>query len=91
MSVESYECDGTVCADLPHVVISLDPEDALDPVLWGILPNHAEWLVAKPEVDRYADATEGVEIVFLRITKHQTGAEMAAGTADDIAYIEDES
>ena len=78
--------DGTLaCKDLLHVVVSMDPDDPGDgPVVWNVLPNHAEFEKVLPAIREYADETEGVEDIYVEYARAASGDEMAASVRADI-------
>lgn len=83
--------DACITQDLPHLVYSMDPEEPNEgPMFWGILANHAEWLLAKEQVERYADETEGVEMVWVEVVQPKPGAQMAAEVAEEVAFMQND-
>lgn len=85
-----HEYTGGECADLLHVVMSVDADEPGDgPVVWGVLPNHAAYVVAEAAIDAYAEETAGVEIVWVVCAAAKTGEEMRAATIADIADMQD--
>lgn len=78
------------CVDLPHVISSSDVDYPSDYVLWNVLPNHAEFLVAKPALEDYADETEGVERLQLHILHMRSGAEFAEAVRTDIVEMHED-
>jgi hypothetical protein len=85
-------CDGEICRDWPHVVLSTDPDDwSGSLVVWGVLPTHLDYEAALPALDEYAEETDGVETLFVRVTRIKAGTDLAAETRRDLAGMQEES
>lgn len=78
------ECDAP---DAAHVVLSFDVDAPYEQVVWVVLPNHAEWLVAAPAVEEYATDAEGVEAVSVHLANMRTGAELEKSVRDDLVDL----
>lgn len=79
--------------DLPdglHVVLSWDVDEPTAIVVWSVLPNHAEWLVAKEAIEAYADETEGVEGVRVELARATTGNDLRLSVERDVAELRQE-
>jgi len=59
-------------------------------MVWAVLPTHLDYEAAYPALEEYAEETDGVEVVFVRLTRVKAGADLAAETRRDIAGLQDE-